>query len=51
MWKNIWGSPMGCNDSEIKKKMNNNPDYATFWKGRILMQIECYPEKNPESKV
>lgn len=51
VWKNIYGSPMGCKDSDIKNKMNNDPDFATNFKGRILMEIECFKTQNPESKV
>ena len=50
-WKNIYGSPMGCDDTEVKKQMNLNPDMASNWKGRILMQIECIPTEKPCAKV
>ena len=31
--------------------MNEDPDLASNWKGRILMQIECYATEKPVSKV
>ena len=31
--------------------MNNFPETASTWKGRILMHISSYDDKNPEMKV
>lgn len=31
--------------------MNNYPDTASTWKGRLLMHISAYDTKNPEMKV
>lgn len=31
--------------------MNEDPDLASNWKGRILMQIECYATEKPIAKV
>lgn len=41
-WKNIYGSPMDVSGSNVKD-MNANPEVASFWKGRVLMQ--CTAEK------
>jgi len=35
-WQNIYGSPVN-NDNKETIKMNLNPEYASNWKGRILM--------------
>jgi len=35
-WKNIYGSPLGVSGKNTKL-MNDNPDMASHWKGRILM--------------
>jgi hypothetical protein len=35
-WKNIYGSPLGVSGANTDS-MNNNPDLASHWKGRILM--------------
>jgi hypothetical protein len=35
-WKNLYGAPLGCS-GENTDNMNSNPDYASTWKGRILM--------------
>jgi len=40
IWKNIYGSPLGIFQGPLKSAMNNNPDLASTWKGRILMNIE-----------
>jgi len=41
-WKNIYGAPMGVSGKHATY-MNNNPEAASLWKGRILMQV--YAEK------
>jgi hypothetical protein len=35
-WKNIYGSPLDVM-GDTKKAMNENPDIASTWKGRILI--------------
>lgn len=47
MWKNIYGSPISTSiisgqNKTYKKVMDENPEMASSWKGRILMQIECF---------
>ena len=37
IWKNIYGSPLNQRDSKFKEQMNDNPELASNWKGRILM--------------
>jgi hypothetical protein len=39
MWKNVYGGPIGLAPSQNKKMMNENPEIASLWKGRILMHI------------
>jgi Ca2+-dependent lipid-binding protein len=50
VWKNIYGSPLGQSNSKYKKKMNNDPEYATNWKGRILMHVSAELTDKPISK-
>jgi hypothetical protein len=50
IWKNLYGSPMGCSGQNTAM-MNENPEMASFWKGRILMHISSFDVKNPEMKV
>lgn len=54
-WKNIYGSPLeGAMDifnSQVKDEMNDNPEVASFWKGRVLIQVTCEETENPELKV
>jgi len=50
-WMNIYGSPMNQSDSAEKKHMNNCPDDASNWKGRILINIECEETEKPVAKV
>jgi len=38
-WHNIYGAPVQ-NKKEITKTMNKNPDLASRWKGRVLIQID-----------
>jgi len=35
-WINIYGAPVGYS-GENTNKMNNNPEYASTWKGRVLV--------------
>jgi hypothetical protein len=40
VWKNIYGSPLGCSGANTNM-MNDNNELASNWKGRILMHISC----------
>ena len=51
VWKNVYGSPMNLSNSAAKRAMNDNPELASFWKGRILMQIVCEETDKPVAKV
>ena len=46
-WKNIIGCPMGQNPSSAKSEMNNNPELASFWKGRVLLEVVCSKTTTP----
>lgn len=35
-WKNIYGAPLGVS-GKMTDMMNNNPEIASLWKGRILI--------------
>ena len=50
MWTNIYGSPLGVSGANTDR-MNDNPEIASTWKGRILMHISAYDTKAPEVKV
>jgi len=49
-WHNLYGSPLGCS-GETTKNMNEFPEIASTWKGRILMHISAFDTKNPEMKL
>lgn len=49
-WKNIYGSPLD-RSGENTDKMNNNPDLASTWKGRILMQVVAEKTDKPIIKL
>lgn len=49
-WKNIYGSPLG-KSGENTDRMNNNPELASTWKGRILMQVVAEKTEKPNIKV
>ena len=38
-WRNLYGAPAGC-DNAHAKTMNNVPEAASAWHGRILLKIE-----------
>lgn len=45
-WKNIYGAPLGVSGSSTKY-MNENPEAASTWKGRILMQVVAKKTEKP----
>ena len=45
-WKNIYGAPVG-KSGDNTNKMNNNPELASTWKGRILMQVTAEKTEAP----
>jgi hypothetical protein len=45
-WKNVYGSPLGVS-GENTTKMNECPEAASTWKGRILMQVEAIKTEKP----
>ena len=49
-WKNIYGSPLNQSNSQAKRDMNENPELASNWKGRVLMSIECTETEKPLCK-
>ena len=50
-WINVYGSPMGQSESAAKRQMNENPEVASFWKGRVLIQVDCEKTEKPVAKV
>jgi hypothetical protein len=49
-WINLYGAPTGRSGSNTNK-MNKNPDEASNWKGRIVIEYWCVDHKYPEFKV
>jgi hypothetical protein len=49
-WKNIYGAPLD-KSGENTDKMNSNPELASTWKGRILMQVTAEKTEKPLIKV
>ena len=49
-WVKLYGSPLGVRDGNTDK-MNENPEFASTWKGRILMHISCTDTKQSEIKL
>lgn len=49
-WQNLYGAPKGYSGANVDM-MNDNPEMASAWMGRCLMQIECEDSKHPERKV
>ena len=45
-WINLYGAPVGRSGSNTDK-MNNNPECASTWKGRILVEYHCEDFKYP----
>jgi len=49
-WKNIYGAPLDKSGANTDL-MNSNPDVASTWKGRILMQVTAEESEKPIIKV
>lgn len=49
-WINLYGAPVN-NEREVTKLMNLNPDFASMWKGRVLIQVEHKETDKPHLKV
>ena len=45
-WKNVYGSPLGVMGNNVNL-MNNNPEVASTWKGRILFQVTAEKTEKP----
>ena len=42
---------MNQKNSRAKREMNENPEIASNWKGRVLMSIESVKTEKPVAKV
>jgi hypothetical protein len=42
---------MNQSNSEHKRNMNENPELASNWKGRVLINIDCEETDKPVAKV
>ena len=49
-WINVYGAQSG-HSGENTTRMNNNPEYASNWRGRVLVHYEAVETKNPELKI
>lgn len=49
-WKNVYGSPLDVS-GENTKMMNTNPEYASNWKGRILIGVTAEKTDKPVCMV
>ena len=49
-WINMYGSTPGSNNKFYKRLYDQNPDLASSWNGRILVQLEKIETKNPKQK-
>jgi hypothetical protein len=49
-WANIYGAPLGVHGAHTDK-MNSEPRYASYWRGRILIRIQMAEAKKPKTKV
>jgi len=44
-WQNLYGAPPD-ETGHMSDMMNNNPEFASTWKGRILMHLEAFGEND-----
>ena len=50
MWENIYGAPPDT-DGDVADKMNDNPEIASHWRGRMLLEISCEECDKPKKGV
>ena len=50
MWENIYGAPPDT-DGDVAEKMNDNPEMASHWRGRMLLEITCEECDKPKKGV
>lgn len=50
-WLNIYGAPTSTLSNATKVEMNNNPELASQWKGRILVYFNVERTKSPEARI
>jgi len=46
-WKNVYGAPIGKSGANTDT-MNANPEMASTWKGRVLMQVIAEKTEKPQ---
>ena len=39
-WQNLYGAPRGYMGANVNM-MNENPELASAWMGRVLIHVEC----------
>ena len=49
-WVSVYGAPLGVS-GETTDKMNACPEFASTWKGRILIMYYAEDTKNPTMKI
>ena len=49
-WQNMYGAPIGYEGSNAGVMMDENPEIASTWKGRVLMHLESADCKHPERR-
>jgi len=49
-WVNLYGAPKDRSGANTDL-MNEKPEYASTWKGRMLMHFSCEDVKEPEMKI
>jgi len=49
-WINLYGATPNSGNKFYRRLYNENPDFASSWNGRILVQLEKLDSKNPQQK-
>ena len=50
LWKNVYGAPMDVSGANATQ-MNENPEIASLWKGRILIQLLAEKTEKPVLRI
>lgn len=50
LWANIYGGP-ATTSNEFTEHMNENPEVASDWQGRLLLYLKAEDNKHPDLSV
>ena len=47
-WYSVYGAPPDSDNDKVADQMNDNPEMASHWRGRMLVQVFCAEDDKPK---